>query len=384
MTSRSDRSIHVSSIVRRSIALWLATGFACVARAATFCAADAAELSAALAAAENNLEADEVRIRAGVHAAPATGWSIDLGLGAHGLAVIGGYTDAACTARSHDARATVLDGGGVARPLTIETRGAFGRPQPRSEIRVSGLTFRNGRATMVGGLQISHPGPVYGGRIVVEGNVFDRNEATMIVDGVGAGGLLAATDGAAFDGNVWLVLRNNLFVGNRGPSSAAAFVFSNNPVDVVSNTYSANQAFGNVNLRTTLLYFASGIHSRNNVFWGNNPARLPNTVDLELDWVDTRHDDIQTPTGTPISSVGQMQIDPQFVDAAGGDFALAAGSPLIDQGDTGGPGTLTEFDIVGAARVAGPGVDVGAYERELPIVLDPLFDDGFETDPPMQ
>jgi len=53
---------------------------------------------------------------------------------------------------------------------------------------------------------------------------------------------------------------------------------------------------------------------------------------------------------------------PLFVNAAGGDFRLAAGSSALDRGTaTDAPPT----DVVGVARPQGPGVDVGAYERPV-------------------
>jgi hypothetical protein len=49
-----------------------------------------------------------------------------------------------------------------------------------------------------------------------------------------------------------------------------------------------------------------------------------------------------------------------FVDAAGGDYHLSATSPAADAGTT---TNAPSGDLEGNARPAGPGVDVGAYER---------------------
>jgi RTX calcium-binding nonapeptide repeat (4 copies) len=59
-----------------------------------------------------------------------------------------------------------------------------------------------------------------------------------------------------------------------------------------------------------------------------------------------------------------LTVDPRFAGAASGDFRLAAGSPLVDAGQTcitGQP--LARSDLGGRFRVAGNGVDIGAYER---------------------
>ncbi len=55
-------------------------------------------------------------------------------------------------------------------------------------------------------------------------------------------------------------------------------------------------------------------------------------------------------------------VDPRFVDAAGGDYQLASGSPMIDTGTNGPPGGLPDVDAAGDVRVAGAAVDIGAYE----------------------
>jgi hypothetical protein len=54
--------------------------------------------------------------------------------------------------------------------------------------------------------------------------------------------------------------------------------------------------------------------------------------------------------------------DPQFVNAAGGDFRLQAGSPCINQGNnTYAPGSA---DLDNNPRIVGTAVDMGAYEYQ--------------------
>jgi hypothetical protein len=57
-----------------------------------------------------------------------------------------------------------------------------------------------------------------------------------------------------------------------------------------------------------------------------------------------------------------------FVDAAGGNYRLAAGSPAIDAGAL---LAAVPADRAGVARPQGGGMDVGAYEWRVPVILDP-------------
>jgi hypothetical protein len=51
--------------------------------------------------------------------------------------------------------------------------------------------------------------------------------------------------------------------------------------------------------------------------------------------------------------------DPKFVDAAGGNYQLSAGSPALNMGTTLG----YTLDLLGAAVPSGSGPDAGAYEK---------------------
>jgi hypothetical protein len=57
---------------------------------------------------------------------------------------------------------------------------------------------------------------------------------------------------------------------------------------------------------------------------------------------------------------GNITNVPLFVDAANGDYRLAAGSPCIDAGSNGY--VVGALDLAGLPRIAGGVVDMGAYE----------------------
>lgn len=380
-TPKGTDKVHLKAMNYRM--LFIVTGLlsAGPAFATTRCVTTADELTAALLAAEQNTsESDEIRLHTGHYAAPDGGWRVDVQL--RGIVIEGGFTDAQCETQSLDASLTVLDGGGAVRPLTIDT--SFGPQQTATGIEVRGLTFENGAGATAGGLKISDAGPIYSALILVERNIFRNNVSSDFQEDNSGGALLAATDGLSFDGT-FLVVRDNLFVGNRGRDGAAAMLFSNNAIDVINNTVVGNQSFDtDLPSRTAIRTFTfSQITYSNNLFWNNNPDGLADTYDIRGDnpfhadlAADLFNNDLQAVLGTPGTQSANLSVDPHFVDAAGGNFRLDATSPLIDAG-TGTPlGDLGPADLDGGPRAQGASVDIGAYEFALE--SDSIFENGFD------
>lgn len=349
------------------------------ARAATFCVDSSDAFAAALATAEANAEDNDVRLRTGLYVAPDGGFHIDLLDGSHSLSIVGGYTNEACTERTAAAAETALDGRDAVRPLTIDTSTSFGNADPTHRITVGGLFFTGGHDAIVGALKISDSGPIYGGIIVVEGNVFaDNATETGVLEGGPA--LLAATDGPDFAGGTGTFVRNNLFIRNTGPNAPAAFVYSNNRVAVTNNTFVANVATdATLDERVTFATFTfSGVDFANNVFSDNRADGSPATFDLHAtDKTDLVDNALVAIAGTPRSETGTLDGDPHFVDAVNGNYRLAPGSRLIDAGTDTPVGGLAGFDIDGAQRVQGAHVDIGAFESAPS--TEAIFADGFDA-----
>ena len=108
----------------------------------------------------------------------------------------------------------------------------------------------------------------------------------------------------------------------------------------------------------------------NSILWGNSAPLGSQIRQVGSGAVAVSYSDIQ---GTVWPGTGNINGDPQFVDAAGGDLRLRRGSPAIDAGSNAAvPGWVTT-DLAGWARIINGTVDMGAYETPLaaylPLVL---------------
>lgn len=326
-------------------------------RAANFCVNSRTQAQAALEAADNNGQADVIRFRSGVI-------DIFLALQFGGLqagddltvTMTGGF-NADCSQRSGE---TVLDGNGVSPILGLELRGT------RSFV-IDRLTFARGRNTSQGA-------GIYAVLYDGAGNPTLRIDNSMFIAGTSEGASTLAA-GLYVSGAGRLFVRNNLFVGNRAGSTAAAFINLNGTGYIVGNTVTSNistdansEAF-----YAKAITASSRLWLSNNIFWGN---------DADLDLVlngESRISLVSNNIGTRNSvtllpgSSGNLSVDPQFASCGFVclDRPLKRASPLVDAGENAPEGGMTLLDLLDGDRTVGP-VDIGAYE------LERLFEDGFD------
>jgi parallel beta-helix repeat protein len=111
------------------------------------------------------------------------------------------------------------------------------------------------------------------------------------------------------------------------------------------------------------------------ILWGNS-AEIGNQIALEHpDWsgesivavsysdVGGGEDDIYVGTGCTIDwGLGNIDLDPCFVDPNASDHHLSEDSPCIDAGDPNYVAEPNETDLDGNPRVFGDRIDMGAYE----------------------
>ncbi|MFK8017763.1 MAG: choice-of-anchor Q domain-containing protein [Gammaproteobacteria bacterium] len=384
---------------------------AMTAQAAQFCVGDAAGLAAALNIADNNGQDDVVLIQQGT----ITGNFIyNANVAEAGdLELRGGY-DTSCITSSDVAADTVIDGGGVARTLTLSGR-------DNSSLDVTGLTVTGGLAQdQGGGLDIDRWLSVQllnnrvvgndavaglGGtagveidrsiNVAVERNLFSGNTgedggglsiSDMDIATVRANrfvGNSAADGGGGADltSEGIILMANNLFEGNSSLQDGGAMsvriesIGSAGLLQIVNNTVVNNQAAqdgGGAELN--LNGDATRMLLLNNIFWNNTAVRgadlsidnddddngVAATTDLETnDFNHTFFVGFFSQLPIPISPSNFNAVDPLFSGVS--DFSLSPGSPLVDAGTSAAPG-VSSLDLDGAPRVQGPAIDLGALE----------------------
>lgn len=197
-------------------------------------------------------------------------------------------------------------------------------------------------------------------------NVVYANEnrvTSRVVEGVitdGNGIIVDTNDDTGYIGRT--LVANNVVFGNGG---RAIMTFHSSRVDIFNNT-----TFGNVRTGDALvggraeIALANGrdVRIMNNIAWNNNGMAT-----YLVDNVDVRFE-TNAAYGGPLvghdgGGIEELARPPAFTNptiAGDADFSLVEGSPLIDGGSaTESPLTV---DHLGAARIVGPAVDLGAFE----------------------
>ncbi len=186
----------------------------------------------------------------------------------------------------------------------------------------------------------------------------------------------ALGDGGALCNNDALVdITNSVFALNLGQRGGASFS-TQASIEIVNSSFSGNAAQPGWEGGALHMLDATG-EIRNSIFWGNSPEQI---FSDENSSTVVEYTDIQG----GFAGAGNMSQDPLFVNAAGGDLRILAGSPVIDRATEPAP----PYDLPGVPRPQGAAPDMGAFENAGPDTdLDGL-PDGLEagegTDPAVQ
>lgn len=212
------------------------------------------------------------------------------------------------------------------------------------------------------------------------GGAFDTNAVTSTFTRCVFRGNTAARAGAVETyGGGNTTYTNCLFVGNSATGSNAGGAIwigvSSSVVTMRCCTVAGNTStFTGAGVQTT----SGGIAIiSNSILWGNSGAGGLVAANQVNNGGGTNSVSYSVVLGG-FSGTANLNVDPKFTNAAGGDYSLAADSPAIDAGNNALVLAGTTTDLAGAPRFVdiadvadtgagtAPIVDRGAYERQVP------------------
>lgn len=329
------------------------------AHAATFCVAGPAQLQQALTTAGGNGQPDEIRIRAGIHAATVVGsggYSYVLTVtDQQSVDISGGWADGVCTQRDESAAATVLLPAPGARVFHVQVFGGL----PTMSIGNLQLSFVQ---SSLGGCTVSASGAM---SLVLQRLKFTDNDCSSLISGQVNGGAFT-TRGSVFANNRSQDALVRLF--GVGELAASQSHFANNTLvgnEVIDSPFLVNVRAEPGDVKTI----------ENNVVWNNTmepvSGQMRQFETSEATGGQLRHNRLQAMVGPFSNGVGNTAGDPGFASAV--DYRPRPGSPLVDAGVAAPVGGTTLRDMSGLPRVQGMRIDIGALEAEAP-----MFSAGFE------
>ncbi|HEY3411911.1 MAG TPA: right-handed parallel beta-helix repeat-containing protein [Armatimonadota bacterium] len=277
----------------------------------------------------------------------------------------GGFagTETAREQRNWRTNASVLDGAGLGRVVTVTGGSRYGA--------IDGFTIRNGSMSggTGGGIYCSASFPAVsnntfignvaatggaislyggeGGTATVTNNTFIGNVALNTAGAIWCvNGASTLISGCRFQGNTSpegsavrlntpgsAILRNNTFAGNQGAGGAVTL---SGPMTLENNIVASNAS-------GIALLSGGSATFRNNCVFGNGSAGFKGVTD---------------PTGTD----GNISADPRLAAPAFGNLHIQPDSPCVDAGGGAVPPESTDMD--GQPRVQGARVDIGADESD--------------------
>lgn len=336
------------------------------AHAHTFCVGTAAELTSALASAGSTYKNEDnvIEVKHGTYAGE---WTYSVS-NTHAISISGGYYDffGGCVADSiPDPTLTVLDGSDSSTVLRIALlAGASG------SVTISTLTFAHGKETLNGyggGITVLASGSNTGD-VLIERNVFQHNTNTAAIGSSAA--LAVSTSGV-------VTIRNNLFTDNTANKASAMNLYNSaGHAYVTNNTVAYNTLTAAPVGNASVIYDGAGaayaVFVNNIILFVNSDVGDDIALNSRMTMIDN---DFGASNGAADgASIGNVAVDPKFVDGLNGNFRLKAGSPLINVGDDTSSsflGGVSAFDLDGNARTVGSAIDFGAYESDV------LFANGF-------
>ncbi len=255
---------------------------------------------------------------------------------------------------------TVIDGftitSGLA-PLPISTEKSRGgglhcRDGGIYRPTLANLIFSDNYAYMGGGFYCSQGGgicnPTLTNVIFVNNRAYSYYMEHWSVGGSGAGMYIG---GDAMLNNVAFI--NNIAWGGNTPGRGGGMANVAGSSILINVTFNGNQAGWG-----PALYAESAGHPIvvNSILWGNGAPGSAPLFYPDYNKPDVTYSDVEG--GYP--GEGNLNLDPRFIDPAGGNYRLHPNSPVIDAGTNSAVTVTTDLD--GRPRIVNGTVDMGAYE----------------------
>jgi len=336
-----------------------------------------------------------------------------------GVTLIGGYPAAGGSTSDPDSNVTVLSGDiGTAGDITDNCYTVV-LALNTSNARLEGFRIRRGNADGATTGPFGHGGGLYaedasllvtkcrfykntgrmGGAASLWSTALTFSDCRFVDNAAGVGGGAIASTATTNGGPCDVMVNRCWLLGNFGQTYGGA-IWNSSKMSVYDSVLSGNQSFGyggaissatdndttrvaNCTLANNVAATAGGAYYEgsgnsdlvNSIFWDNTASGA--STEIAPAGVSAHHCDIDDLTGSSVSGYANIDADPEFVDALGGDGVagtaddnprIERGSPCINAGDNAAVPIFATLDIDRASRIQRPMlimpsiVDIGANE----------------------
>jgi len=269
------------------------------------------------------------------------------------------YIDKDISLLGEDESTTILDGQGTVRIMRTSDLD--------QDNVIDGFTFQNGYASDGAGMyNIAYSSPIVSNCTFLNNSansygagIFNNNYSSpTIANCTFSGNTASISGGGIYNNNASSpAIKNCIFSENTATNYGGGIYNNSSANPTVTNcTFSANTS--NIFGGAVYNYYSSPTIT-NCILWGDSPDEIYNVSSTPV----VTYCDVQG----GYEGVGNIDLDPEFVDASGGNLRLFSSSPCLDSGtDTSGPayGGVTD-DIESVSRPQGVAYDIGAYEKSF-------------------
>ena len=206
---------------------------------------------------------------------------------------------------------------------------------------VINCTFAGNSAINGGGMRNNSSSPLIsnciflGNSANIGGGMYNESSSPVVTSGTFLGNS-AVSGGAMFNDSSSPVLTNCTFSGNLADWDGGGLFNIGSSLAVTNCTFSGNSADNGGAIHNA----DSSLTVTNSVLWGDSPDEIVGMP------ASVTYSDIQG----GYEGIGNINLDPLFVDPASGDYHLGLGSPCIDAGTNDAP-NLPGYDFEGDPRV---------------------------------